>query len=176
MKESEYNRLRRQIEDEYQQKIDALELVWDMANSQQPKRAKRKAPGKRQSKGIADALVDAALEAFSDEAFIVKDVCEWIEKEEGGEVDRTTLSHKLKARVIRGEIEIVSEGKGRKPTVYRHVPSREILLAQVQTHILMHVGVDPESEAQFLKPYGCESADEIETDKLRELIEEHQIT
>lgn len=171
MKESEYKRLRRQIEDDYHKKIEALELVWEMAVDAASKKPKRKAPGKRQSKGVADELVGSALEAFAGHSFTVKHICEWIEDHEGGEVDRSTLSHKLRTLAEKGKIEIEKEGKGRAPTVYRRVPSRAQLVETLEEYFNLHDG-DREST---LAKYGVSTIEEIEKQELSEMIELYEI-
>jgi hypothetical protein len=114
MREREYLRLKRQIEAEYRQKMEALELVWKMSGkvAGRPERIPRVA---------LQQLVRAFLDEAHDE-FTVDEVFKYVRLQTPGVVlNRASLSGVLQRFVRNGELELVSRGKGSKPSRYRRM-------------------------------------------------------
>jgi hypothetical protein len=115
MREREYLRLKRQIEAEYQQKMEALELVWKMSGkvAGRPERIPRVA---------LQQLVRAFLDEAHDGEFTVDEVFKYVRLQTPGVVlNRASLSGVLQRFVRNGELELVSRGKGSKPSRYRRI-------------------------------------------------------
>ena len=115
MREREYLRLKRQIEAEYRQKLEALELVWKMSG---------KVAGRPER--IARVALQQFLRAFLAEAhedeFTVDEVFRYVHQQTPGVVlNRASLSGILQRFVRNGELELVSRGKGSKPSRYRRM-------------------------------------------------------
>jgi hypothetical protein len=118
MREREYLRLKRQIEAEYRQKMEALELVWKMSGkvAGRPERIPRVA-----LQQLVRAFLDEAHEAHDDE-FTVDEVFKYVRLQTPGVVlNRASLSGVLQRFVRNGELELVSRGKGSKPSRYRRM-------------------------------------------------------
>jgi hypothetical protein len=115
MREREYLRLKRQIEAEYRQKLEALELVWKMSGKVggRPERLARVA--------LQQFVRAFSAEAYDDE-FTVDDVFRYVRQQTPGVVlNRASLSGILQRFVRNGELELVSRGKGSKPSRYRRI-------------------------------------------------------
>ena len=115
MREREYLRLKRQIEAEYRQKLEALELVWKMSGkvAGRPERIARVA--------LQQFVRAFFAEAYDDE-FTVDDVFRYVRQQTPGVVlNRASLSGILQRFVRNGELELVSRGKGSKPSRYRRM-------------------------------------------------------
>jgi hypothetical protein len=115
MREREYLRLKRQIEAEYRQKMEALELVWKMSGkvAGRPERIPRVA---------LQQLVRAFLDEAHDDEFTVDEVFKYVRLQTPGVVlNRASLSGVLQRFVRNGELELVSRGKGSKPSRYRRI-------------------------------------------------------
>jgi len=115
MREREYLRLKRQIEAEYRQKLEALELVWKMSGKVggRPERLARVA--------LQQFVRAFFAEAYDDE-FTVDDVFRYVRQQTPGVVlNRASLSGILQRFVRNGELELVSRGKGSKPSRYRRM-------------------------------------------------------
>jgi hypothetical protein len=115
MREREYLRLKRQIEAEYRQKLEALELVWKMSGkvAGRPERIPRVA---------LQQLVRAFLDEAHDGEFTVDEVFKYVRLQTPGVVlNRASLSGVLQRFVRNGELELVSRGKGSKPSRYRRI-------------------------------------------------------
>jgi hypothetical protein len=115
MREREYLRLKRQIEAEYRQKMEALELVWKMSGkvAGRPERIPRVA---------LQQLVRAFLDEAHDDEFTVDEVFKYVRLQTPGVVlNRASLSGVLQRFVRNGELELVSRGKGSKPSRYRRM-------------------------------------------------------
>jgi hypothetical protein len=115
MREREYLRLKRQIEAEYRQKMEALELVWKMSGkvAGRPERIPRVA---------LQQLVRAFLDEAHDDEFTVDEVFKYVRLQTPGVVlNRASLSGVLQRFVRNGELELVSRGKGSKPSQYRRM-------------------------------------------------------
>jgi len=117
MREREYLRLKRQVEAEYRQKMEALELVWKMSGKVvgRPERIPRSA---------LRQLVRAFLEDPHDDEFSLDEVFKYVRQQtSGGVVNRASLPGVLRRFVRNGELELVSRGKGSKPSRYRRIGS-----------------------------------------------------
>ena len=115
MREREYLRLKRQIEAEYRQKLEALELVWKMSGrvAGRPERIPRVA---------LQQLVRAFLDEAHDDEFTVDEVFKYVRLETPAVVlNRASLAGVLQRFVRNGELELVSRGKGSKPSRYRRM-------------------------------------------------------
>jgi hypothetical protein len=115
MREREYLRLKRQIEAEYRQKMEALELVWKMSGkvAGRPERIPRVA---------LQQLVRAFLDEAHDDELTVDEVFKYVRLQTPGVVlNRASLSGVLQRFVRNGELELVSRGKGSKPSRYRRM-------------------------------------------------------
>jgi|SRR6267142_1693121 len=113
MKERDYLRLKRQIEADCRQKLDALELVWQMARSGRPAKPPRTA---------VQQLVRAFLNDWSGSEFSLDEVFKYIRQTAPNlVVNRTSLSGALRRLAINGELEVVFQGKGNKPSRYRRI-------------------------------------------------------
>ncbi len=116
MKRSEYERLKKLIEDEYRRKLDALEVVWQMVATS----AKPPVPGDGSShfaKMIGD-LIDRLPARFT-----VKEVESHLASmTQGAPINRSTVSHALKRMSVdQSKIRVSAVGAGKRPTVYERV-------------------------------------------------------
>ena len=115
MREREYLRLKRQIEVEYRQKLEALELVWKMSGkvAGRPERIARVA---------LQQFVRAFLAEAHDAEFTVDEVFRYVRQQTPGvTLNRASLSGILQRFVRNGELELASRGKGSKPSRYRRM-------------------------------------------------------
>lgn len=115
MKEKEYLRLKHQIEAEYRQKIEALDLVWKMASKStgRPEKLPRAA---------VQQLVRAFLDEWKDDDFSLDEVFKYVRQNTPNViVNRGSLSRALQRLMLNGELEMVSRGKGNKPSRYRRI-------------------------------------------------------
>jgi len=114
MKEREYLRLKRQIEDECRQKLNALDLVWQMASDNG-----NKEPDSGIKRGDLQHAILRAIAMFSHD-FTAEQVLAKIranDPEIGEKAKASSVSSALK-RMNGNEIETVIRGLGRKPSVY----------------------------------------------------------
>jgi hypothetical protein len=119
MNERDYRRLRAQVEREYQQKLDALELVWNMAQGQkEPATRIRSASKGSLLAGIRDAV------AAADNSFTLRDIERWLHnnRPELIATKRASISSTLK-RLVGDKVEVVELGSGKRATVYRRSES-----------------------------------------------------
>src|SRR5215468_1558992 len=117
MREREYLRLKRQVEAEYRQKMDALDLVWKMSGKVvgRPQRIRRVA---------LQQLVRAFLVEARENEFSLDEVLNYVRQQTPAVVvNRASLSGVLQRLVLNGELELVSRGKGSKPSQYRRIES-----------------------------------------------------
>ena len=126
----EYEALKQRAEEEHRQNLAAIERVWIISQANgtpvdtaapsalcvKQNRAERKTGGK-QTRIIQD--VRAAIKNLSD-TFIFSDVLERLAVEKPNlEVKRGTLKAVLKKLSETGELELVTQGIGRRPTKFR---------------------------------------------------------
>jgi hypothetical protein len=127
MKRSEYERLKKQIEDDYRRKIDALETVWQMVSST-TKTADVGNGSSHFAKLISD-LIDRLPDSFT-----VREVEAKLAETPGISVNRSTVSHTLKRMSMeQSKIRISYAGAGKRPTLYERVISSPYRAAPRQT-------------------------------------------
>jgi hypothetical protein len=114
MREPEYKRLRRKIEDEYHEKMKALDMVFGMSGGTSPKNG----ANARKTKGAVPEAVRKALQKTTGE-FTVRDIEQQIKLDDPtSNFKRASISSTLK-RLVGEEITITEEGKGKKGSKYR---------------------------------------------------------
>jgi hypothetical protein len=117
MRERDYLRLKRQIEADCCQKLEALELVWQVARTGRPAKPPRTA---------IQQLVQAFLSAWTGDEFSLDEVFKYIRQTAPNlVVNRTSISGALRRLAINGELEMVFQGKGNKPSRYRRTTGTE---------------------------------------------------
>jgi hypothetical protein len=118
MNERDYLRLKRQAEEECRKKLEALELVWEMAKGNA---SKEHAPfAEMVERGdLREAILEAIRELTHD--FTVEHILAKIRAIDpalGERAKASSVSSALK-RMVGNDIEIVVKGVGRKPSLYR---------------------------------------------------------
>lgn len=114
MREPEYKRLKRKIEDEYHERIKALDMVFSMSGGTSPKNG----VNTRKTKGAVPEAVRKALQKTTGE-FTVRDIEQQIKLDDPtSNFKRASISSTLK-RLVGYEITITEEGKGKKGSKYR---------------------------------------------------------
>jgi len=112
--EKQYLRLRRQIEDDYKKKLDALETVWRMVSDPAAEPATSH-PRQNLMPLVRDAV------ATVDGPFTQTDLQEQLAaKNPSASIRRSSLASALRRLVDEGVLEIVERGVGKKPSIYRH--------------------------------------------------------
>jgi len=128
----EYESLKQRAEEEYRQNLAAIERVWIIsqangaavsaatpsAPSPNQKREKRTSRGK-QTRIIQD--VRTAIKSISGTFDFSHVVAQLAEEKPKLQVKRGTLKAILKNLSAKGEIEVVSQGIGRRATTYRRM-------------------------------------------------------
>jgi hypothetical protein len=118
MNQREYDRMKAAITAEYKRKLEALELVWQMAGGSSMNTCASVTV--RPRKGELQAAVREAVETLP-QGFSVRNVEEAIRvlkpRLEG--IKRASLSSALKRLVTAGEIQVVTEGSGKRASTYR---------------------------------------------------------
>jgi hypothetical protein len=119
MKENEYLKLKRQIQAEYQKKLDALEMVWKMAKEE----TKKEWAGKGKADGHGELLkaVQDSIAAFTGD-FNVRDVEEKMKEMHPSIASRTkrsSISTVLKRLADNHDIAQIEKGTGRAASKYR---------------------------------------------------------
>jgi hypothetical protein len=113
MNDREYDRLKKQIEEEYRTNLDALERIWKMSKKQS---------GTSPSNGKRGSLLIAARQAATEKhgTFNLRDIEESIKRHHPDlTVRRPSLSSTLLRLVEDGDLEVVEKGIGRKGSIYR---------------------------------------------------------
>lgn len=114
MHDREYDRLKKQIEDEYHANLDALERIWKMS--------KKQGTSSSSSNGKRGSLLVAARQAVTDKSgtFNIRDIEDLIKKHNPDlMLRRASLSSTLLRLVEDGDLEVVEKGIGRKGSIYR---------------------------------------------------------
>lgn len=113
MHEREYNRLRKQIESEYRDKLRALEIVWKMAgkNGVVPRKA---VVDDGSLAGMVRTAVDRTEGTFS-----MRDILAYCREEGDATIRQSSVSAILKRMADQRLVSIVEAGSGRRPTSYR---------------------------------------------------------
>lgn len=126
----EYKQLRKQIEEEFQLELDALDKVWKRLQSiKSPSRVPKVTEnGEKIPKRNFSNDLRAAIKGFSEE-FTADDVEQalidhgFVEKDKVNRLSITNALHRLHRR---GEISVVQKGQGRIGAKYRIDPLKEI--------------------------------------------------
>lgn len=119
--EKEYFRLRRQLDEEHQAGVAALDRVWRLANSCQPPTGKR-APHKTDKGNVASEVRRVVAEIAQGVRFTVPDVISALiqsNPDKGEPPQKSTVSHVLIRLREEEVIEQVEKGVGRNPTIYQ---------------------------------------------------------
>jgi hypothetical protein len=115
MKEREYLHLKRQIEAEYREKMQALDLVWRMAGKPEQRAG-------RFPRNAIQQLVRTFVSEWRDGDFSVDEVFKYLRQQAPSAVlNRSSVSKALRRLVLNRELEITAQGKGSKPSQYRRV-------------------------------------------------------
>jgi hypothetical protein len=114
MHQREYDRLKKQIEGEYRDKLRALDLVWKMAG----KNSSAKPKGDPKEGSLA-SFVRQAVERIGGR-FTLRDVVAGCEADSSTDVEirLPSVSGILKRMADQGAIKVVEQGSGRRPTIY----------------------------------------------------------
>lgn len=118
MTEREYNKLKQQLEDDYREKLQAVETVWVMSNS-----LAGNGTGKRVTKGELVHAVESALENLPQQ-FTVADLERHLldtNPELAKATQRSSMSGCLRRLSEDGAIAIAEAGKGKRATRYEKV-------------------------------------------------------
>ena len=121
VKEREYLRLRRQIEEDYRRKIEALETVWKLSQPSKNSASPESEGAPRPSRGTVDALVRGVLPDLG-EVFRPRDVMERLHVKHPDSkrfLLRSSVSSTLRRLVGEQKIEVVEQGSGKRPSRYR---------------------------------------------------------
>ncbi len=117
MNERDYLRLKKQFADEYERKLQALELIW-LESSGGKKPPKEQPEGASVSRGNSAAAVAEFVEQWDGKEFSAKQVEGWIKSAKGLSTNRTTIIHKLRRMVNDGIIELAERGSGKRASVF----------------------------------------------------------
>jgi hypothetical protein len=118
MKEPEYRRLKRKIEDEYQEKLKALDMVFRMSGGASTKNDKQAG---RESKGAVPQAVRNALQRMTGE-FTVREVEKQIKiADPTSAFKRASISSTLKRLAKDEEIVCIEEGKGKRGSKFKNL-------------------------------------------------------
>ena len=107
----EYMGLKKQIDDKYQQEIQALELIWKNYGNKDANSSEA------QRKNFSVSALEV-IRALGD-TFSVTEVADGLKNLGHEEVSMPQLSNLLNRLKKRNEIVLVGEGKGRSPNTYR---------------------------------------------------------
>ncbi len=125
MQEREYRRLRRRIEAEYQEKIKALDMVYQMSNGT----ASKGLEASRTSNAKKGALLNVVRKVLPDihGEFTQRTVIEKLrEKNPDVAVKRASLSSTLRRLADDKEIELLELGAGKRPSRYKVIDAVRI--------------------------------------------------
>jgi hypothetical protein len=125
MNEKQYLRLKRQIEAEYHKKLEALEMVYQMARPISSLTGKQLGM-RTSSKGALRNALRSAFTSMSGE-FTPKVVLAKLRERDPAfaeSVNKASLSSALARLAEGGEIELVEKGSGKRPSKYRVIGVR----------------------------------------------------
>ena len=120
MHQREYLRLKKTIEDEYRQKLSALDMVWKMAaaptkNGEKGQQSEGAGRGSETKKAVLE-IMPGLVGKFNQ-----NDVLSRIKQanpETASVIKRASLSMALKKICETGDIRLVEKGSGKRPTIY----------------------------------------------------------
>jgi hypothetical protein len=122
MRESEYSRLKAQIEKEYRQKLDALETVWKMANTNGHKPDAAKRTRRRRNGGLNSAISPLLSELKKQETFSQPQVLKLLQDQRpelAASITPAAVSSALRRMEEDGLIKLVLQGAGQRASTYR---------------------------------------------------------
>ena len=113
MKHSDYQKMKSKIEDTYQQEMAALNLLW-----------KRYGDASEKSSNASPAdgtIVSAVREAIATQGaeFSIKHILRWLEENRKPLGIKKSTVRVVLRRLTDKELEVIKEGAGRSPTLYR---------------------------------------------------------
>jgi phosphoglycerate-specific signal transduction histidine kinase len=120
----EYMRLKKQIEEKYQQEVHALELLWNNYGS---KDSNLSDDHKKNVSESAREVIKALGDKFS-----VTEVAEGLKNLGHEDVSMPQLSNLMNRLSKRNEIAIVEKGKGRSPNMYQRMKIGEAKIVGVE--------------------------------------------
>ncbi len=121
MNEAEYKRLKRKIQGEYDERVKALDMIWELSGGSSRKPSLN---GRGETSGKA-TLLQAVKDAVAklDGEFTAKDVEAQIKQDNPTVVEnvkRASISSTLnRLASMPNEVKEVLKGKGKRPTTYR---------------------------------------------------------
>ena len=118
MTEREYNKLKQQLQDDYDKKLQAIETVWLMSNSQAGN-----GTGKRVTKGELVRAVESVLENLPQQ-FTIADLERHLRDTNPALAEatqRSSMSGCLRRLAEDEKIVVREVGKGKRPTLYEKV-------------------------------------------------------
>ena len=115
MHEKEYERLKRQIREAYEEELRALEMVWKRASN-----TSASGTAKRGRKGEVLEVVKRAVEIITDE-FTHHHVLATVKQTNPHMLglNRASVASALRRLAADRVLEIVKRGKGKRPSLYR---------------------------------------------------------
>jgi hypothetical protein len=114
MRDAEYHRLKKRIQQEYDEKIKALDMVFRISGGGSPARE----ANTRSSKGAVGQAVRAAIQKMSGN-FVVRDIENQLKSDDPtSKIKRASISSTLKRLADDDEIKLVEEGKGNKGSIF----------------------------------------------------------
>ena len=115
MNEKEYERLKRAIREEHEEKLKAIEIVWKMAGN-----TRGSGTAKRGPKGEVLKVVKRAIETITSE-FTHHHVLETAKQADPRMLglNRASVASALRRLAADGVLAIVQQGKGKRPSLYR---------------------------------------------------------
>lgn len=120
MNEREYIRLRKKAQEEYDEKIKALDLVWKMAGGGAARNGAK--PRTSSSNGLREAIIEIAGEGGLPETFNQNHVMGALENAKPDlavRTRRTYLSTTLKKLSDEEFLQLVEVGRGKRPSSYK---------------------------------------------------------
>ena len=118
MKEPEYLRLKKQIQADYQHKLQALETIWNLANRSEHGTRNGATTSRR---GDLQRAVREATEALGGELTVLR-VEGWLQAtypDLAKGLSRSSISQALKRLTEAGELRLLQEGKGKRGATYQ---------------------------------------------------------
>ena len=166
MNERDYLRLKRQFDDDYRQKLAALELIWqEVSGGKKPPKEPQDTSVSTAERGNSAAAVEDFVKQWVGEPFSAKQVEAWITQVKGLSANRTTIIHKLRRMVNDGQLNFVTKGSGKRASLYATPES-----LGVPPGIVVIQSSDPMPEPQ------PEMATQEQVDLLRTLLADNSVS
>lgn len=120
MKPYEYDKLKKRIEAEYREKLNALELVWKMSLAAQNGHGPAASASRSNTKtGLAKAMRDAIMEMSGNFTLSSVEEVIRIKQPNFGQIRRQSMATAIGRMEDAGLVETVTPGKGKTEAVYR---------------------------------------------------------